>query len=557
MRKVIALLLCAPLVFPHEPVRFPHAMVAAEEALAADVGARVLRSGGNAVDAAVAVGFALAVTHPFAGNLGGGGFMLVRLTNGKSTFIDFRERAPLKATRDMYLDASGKPNGESTAGWKSAGVPGTVRGFALAHQKYGSKKWSELLAPSVKLAKQGFQVNYLLARSLNETKKLKDDPETRRVLLRGGQSWTAGEMLMQADLAATLTRISERGADGFYEGETAQRLVQEMGKHSGMISLEDLHGYQAVEREPIEGTYRNFRVISAPPPSAGGLGLLQMLGMLDGSGYEKGGAGSAAVYHYLAEVMRRFFADRSAYLGDPDFVKNPLAALLDPAYLRARRASIDPDRATPSVSLRGGLPSIRKEGTQTVHYDVVDAQGNIAALTYTLNDGFGNGIMVPGLGFLLNDEMDDFTSAPGRPNLFGVVQGETNAIVPGKRPVSSMTPTIVLRDGKPYLVLGTPGGSRIPTAVLQVMLNVMDFGMNVQDAVDFPRIHHQWQPDRLFVDRNFSPDTIALLKARGHTVDDSPGVVPPRVTAILIGDGILEGATDGRNTRNVNKVAGY
>ena len=539
-----------------EPVRARHAMVVAEEALAADVGVATLKSGGNAVDAAVAMGFALAVTHPFAGNLGGGGFMLIRFADGRTTFIDFRERAPEKATRDMYLDAQGNPTLESIDGWRSSGVPGTVRGFELAQSKYGRKKWAELVAPAVAFAEKGFALNYQIAESLKTTEALSRDSESKRIFQRSGKFYEAGETLMQPELARTLSRIAKNGAKEFYEGETARLLVSAMARNGGLVALADLKNYAAVERAPLEGKYRNYTVIGAPPPSAGGVGLLQMLGMLEGSGYEKPGAGSAAVYHYEAEVMRRFSADRSAYLGDPDFITNPLTALLDRTYLQKRRAAIDPDHATPSASLKPGLPAGR-EGTETVHYNVVDEQGNIVAVTYTLNNGFGNGITVPGAGFLLNDEMDDFTAKPGRPNLFGMVQGAANAIGPRKRPLSSMTPTIVLRDGKPFLVLGTPGGSRIITAVLQVILNVVDFGMNVQDAVDFPRIHHQWLPDRLSVDTKMSPDTIALLKARGHQVDVDTGLVPPRVGAILI-DGVwLQGAVDGRNTRNIGKAAGY
>jgi gamma-glutamyltranspeptidase/glutathione hydrolase len=396
----------------------------------------------------------------------------------------------------------------------------------------------------------------LLAESLKNTAKLSQNPESKRIFQRGGKFYQPGEILVQPELSQTLNRIAKFGAQDFYEGETARKLSDAMSRNGGLITLSDLKNYAAVERAPLTGSYRNYTIVSAPPPSAGGIGLLEMTGMLDGSGYEKTGAGSAATLHYLAEVMRRFFADRSEYLGDPDFTRNPVAGLLDPAYLRKRRESIDPNRASASKDVRPGRPAGR-EGTETVHYNVVDSEGNAVAVTYTLNDGFGNGITVPGVGFLLNDEMDDFTVQPGRPNLFGVVQGEVNAIEPRKRPLSSMTPTIVLRDGKLFLVLGSPGGSRIITAVLQVLLNVVDFNMNVQDAVDFPRIHQQWQPDRLYVEQGISPDTVALLKARGHVIDYAPGLVPPRVGAILIDGGWLQGGLDGRNTRNVSKAAGY
>jgi gamma-glutamyltranspeptidase/glutathione hydrolase len=537
----------------HEPVRARHAMVVAEEPLAAEAGVAVLKSGGNAVDAAVAVGFALAVTHPFAGNLGGGGFLLVRFADGRSTFIDFREHAPRKASRDMYLDAQGNPTRDSIDGWRSAGVPGSVRGFELAQSKYGRKKWAEAIAPAVQFAEKGFPLSYKAAESLRDAGNLAADPESKRIFQKNGAFYGAGDRLIQPELAATLKRIANSGSREFYQGETARRLAAEMAKHGGLITLADLAGYQAVERAPLTGSYRGLTIVTAPLPSSGGIGLLQMLGMLAGSGYEKTGAGSAASIHYTAEVMRRYFADRSLYLGDPGFVKVPVAGLLNPAYIRQRRASINPDRATPSDRLNPGKPA-GGEGSETTHYSIVDAEGNAVAVTYTLNNGYGNGITVPGLGFLLNDQMDDFTSKPGAPNLFGLIQGEANSIQPGKRPLSAMTPTIVVRDGKPFLVLGAPGGPRIVTAVLQVLLNVVDFGMNIQDAVDAPRFHHQWKPDKLYLEHGISPDTVALLKARGHDVEYSPGVVLARVEAILIQGGWLQGAAD---SRWVGKAAGY
>ena len=549
----ILILLIGAALGAHEPVRARHAMVVADEPLAADVGVAVLKNRGNAVDAAVAVGFALAVTHPFAGNLGGGGFMLVRFADGRSTFIDFRERAPGKASRDMYLDAQGNPTRDSVDGWRASGVPGSVRGFELAQSKYGRKKWAELIAPALELAAKGFPLSYKSAESLRNAANLPADPESKRIFQNNGAFYSAGDRLIQPELAATLKRIANAGSREFYEGETAHRLAAEMARHNGLITLSDLKNYQAVERTPLTGTYRGLTIVTAPLPSSGGVGLLEMLGMLEGSGYEKTGAGSAASIHYTAEVMRRFFADRSQYLGDPDFVKVPLKGLLDPAYLRERRRSIDPLHATPSSQLNAGKPAGR-EGSETTHFSIVDADGNAVAVTYTLNNGYGSGVTVPGLGFLLNDEMDDFTSKPNSPNLFGLIQGEANAIQPGKRPLSAMTPTIVLRDGKPFLVLGAPGGPRITTAVLEVLLNVVDFGMNIQDAVDAPRFHHQWKPDRLYLEPGISPDTVALLKARGHEVEYSPGVVLARVEAILIDAGWLQGAAD---SRWVGKAAGY
>jgi gamma-glutamyltranspeptidase / glutathione hydrolase len=553
MRRLSLVLLLVVPLSAREPVRARHAMVVAQEPQAADVGVAVLEKGGNAVDAAVAVGFALAVTHPFAGNLGGGGFMLIRFADGRTTFLDFRERAPEKASRNMYLDASGKLTRDSVEGWRSSGVPGSVRGFELAHSKYGRAKWADDLAPAVELASKGFPVSYALATSLRDSPELPRSTESRRIFLKNGAYYQVGEKLFQPELARTLARISSQGAKDFYEGETAKKLAEEMARNGGLITLSDLKNYTAVERKPLTGRYRNYDLITAPPPSSGGIGILQMLGMLEASGYEKSGAGSAASVHYMAEVMRRSYADRSEYLGDPDFVKVPVAGLLDPGYIAKRRSSIDPNHATPSSQLGPGHPA-GSEGKETTHFDVIDMEGNAVAVTYTLNDGFGSGITVPGLGFLLNDVMDDFAAKPGAPNMFGLVQGEANVIQPGKRPLSTMTPTILLRDGKLFMVVGAPGGARIPTAVLQVILNVVDFGMNAQDAVDAPRFHHQWLPDTLYMERGFSPDTVALLKARGHSVDYSPSVVLARVAAIVSADGWLQGASDGRGA---GKAAGY
>ena len=528
-------------------------MVIAQEPIAADVGLAVLETGGNAIDAAVAVGFALEVTYPFAGNIGGGGFLLARFADGRTTFIDFREAAPAAASRNMYLDAAGSVTRDSIEGWRASGVPGTVRGFELAHRLYGQRPWADLVAPSVRLAREGFTISWPLAESLrNSAKLLGKFDESDRIFLRNGKPYEPGELMMQPELAATLDRIRGNAAD-FYEGETARRLAAEMKRHAGLITLEDLQKYKAIERKPLTGTYKGYEVITSPPPSSGGIGIHQMLGMLEGSGYEKGGAGSAYTLHYLAEVMRRYYADRSEFLGDPDYYHVPVAGLLSPTYIRVRRASIDTEHVTPSDKVGPGRPS-GAEHSDTTHYSIVDAEGNAVAVTYTLNNGYGSGVSVPGLGFLLNDEMDDFAAKPGSPNMFGLVQGESNAIQPGKRPLSSMTPTILVRGGKPYLVLGAPGGSHIISAVLQVILNVVDFGMNVQDAVDAPRIHHQWKPDRLEFERGISPDTLALLKSRGHTIDEGRPLVLARVEAILVGDGWLDGGSDGRGA---GKVSGY
>jgi gamma-glutamyltranspeptidase/glutathione hydrolase len=550
MVRIAILLLAALCACARDPVRARHAMAGAQEPIAADVGVEVLKNGGNAVDAAVAIGFALAVTHPFAGNLGGGGFMLIRFADGHSTFIDFRERAPGAASRNMYLDAAGNPTRDSIEGWRSTGVPGTVRGLELALQKYGSKKWADLLAPAVRLAAEGFPVSHALAESLRAAGNLAQSPESKRIFLKGGAYFQPGDVLKQPELARTLERIARGGAREFYEGETARRLAAEMAAHGGLITAADLRGYQAVEREPLTGAYRGYGIITAPPPSSGGVGILAMLGMLEDSGYGAGGFGAASTIHYMAEVMRRFYADRSQYLGDPDYAALPVRKLLDPAYLRARRATIDPSRATPSAGVAPGLG----ESGQTTHYNVVDAAGNAVAVTYTLNGGFGNGITVPGLGFLLNNEMDDFSVKPGVANMFGLVQGEVNAIAPGKRPLSSMTPTILTRDGRFFMAVGAPGGARIISSVLQVILNVVDFGMNAQDAVDAPRFHHQWQPDTLYLERGVSPDTVKLLEQRGHRVEYSPGVVLARVEAIVRNGEWLEGGADGRAA---GKAAGY
>jgi gamma-glutamyltranspeptidase/glutathione hydrolase len=559
MRRTLIGLLLLVLIVParamRQPVHARHGMVVAMEDIATDVGVSVLQRGGNAIDAAVAVGFALAVTHPFAGNLGGGGYMLIRLADGRTTFIDFRERAPEKAAHDMYLDAGGRPTRDSIEGWRSPGVPGTVRGFELALSKYGRRTLADDIAPAIELAAKGFPVSYALSESLRNSPNLAQSPESKRIFQKNGMFFDVGETLTQPELAHTLQRISNNGASEFYEGESAKRFAQEMAKHGGIISLADLKDYKAIERTPLQGKYRNYTVVTAPPSSAGGIALLEMLGILEGSHYETDGAGSASAIHYEAEAMRRAYADRNAYVGDPDFVNVPIAGLLAPAYLAKLRASIEPARATPSGEVRPGRPAGIAEGSQTTHYSVVDADGNAVAVTYTLNAGYGNGITVPGLGFLLNNEMDDFASKPGTPNMFGLVQGEANAIQPGKRPLSSMTPTIILKDGRLFMTVGAPGGSRISTAVMQVILNVVDFGMNVQDAVDAPRVHHQWLPDKLSLERGISPDTVALLKSRGYDVDYTPGVVLARVASIVKDGGWLQGGLDGRAPEG--KAAGY
>ncbi|MGH9628471.1 MAG: gamma-glutamyltransferase, partial [Bryobacteraceae bacterium] len=405
------------------PVRSRHAMVVSEEPLATSVGAAVLKSGGNAIDAAVAVGFALAVTLPAAGNIGGGGFLLARFTDGRTTFIDFRERAPQAASRDMYLSSSGELTRDSIEGWRAPGVPGTVRGLEYAHRKYGSKKWSELLAPAVELAEKGFEVSYGLSESLKGSSRLRSFPESRRIFLNNGKTFEPGDRITQPELARTLSRIARRGAREFYVGKTARKLARAMASNGGLITLEDLKNYEPVERAPLTGSYKGYSIITAPPPSSGGIGLLQMLGVLEGSAYQAHGWGSAAAIHFVAETMKRYYADRSEFLGDPDFIRVPVESLLSPAYISELRASIDPEKATPSGDIRPGI-HFTHESSETTHFSIVDAEGNAVALTYTLNGSYGSGVTVPELGFLLNNEMDDFSAKPGEPNMFGLVQGE-------------------------------------------------------------------------------------------------------------------------------------
>lgn len=538
--------------FAREPVRARKAMVVSQEPLATDVGVAVLKSGGNAVDAAVAVAFALAVTHPSAGNIGGGGFILARFADGRTAFIDFRERAPASASRDMYLDASGQLTDQSRIGWRAAGVPGTVRGLEFAHGKYGRKRWADLVAPAVQLARKGVTLSYAEASSICGARKLLERfDESKRIFLKGGPCFDAGEVLRQPELAATLDRIRKNGARDFYEGQTARILAEESARAGGTITLEDLKAYTVVERAPLTGKYRGYDIITAPPPSSGGLGMLQIMGMLEGTNYASHGAGSAMATHLVAETMRRYYADRAQYLGDPDFTRVPVRSLLDPRYLAGRRATIDPARATPSDAVSHGAPP-PPESPETTHLNVVDEQGNAVALTYTINGSYGNGVTVPRLGFLLNNEMDDFAAKPGEPNMFGLVQGEANAIEPRKRPLSSMTPTIVVRDGKLFLVVGAPGGSRIITGVTQVVLNVIDFKMTVQEAIDQPRFHHQWRPDRLYLEKGFSPDTKLLLRRAGHEIEEITAV--GSVEAIALDGGWLQGAQNGRSA---GKAAGY
>jgi len=546
MRACVILFTVSSL-FARQPVHAKHGMVVAREMHATNAGEAVLESGGNAIDAAVTVAFTLAVTHPSAGNLGGGGFMLIRFADGRSTFVDFRERAPNAASRDMYIDpATGKATQDSLIGYRASGIPGTVRGFEFAHEKYGKKPWKDLVDPAVHLAREGFPVSYGLSQSLhnaNTSEKLSRFPDSKRIFLKDGAFYEPGDVLKQPELARTLERIRAHGAKDFYEGETAKLLAADMQEHRGLVTLDDLRDYKAIERKPLGGKYKGYGIVTSPPPSSGGVGILQMLGVLEGTDYTKSGAGSAYALHYEAEAMRRYFADRAEHLGDPDFQKVPVSALLDPVYIAKVRASIDPNKATPSAEVRPG-DLAPYESTETTHFSIVDAEGNAVSVTYTLNSGFGSGVTAHGLGFLLNDEMDDFAAKPGDANGFGLVQGESNAIAPHKTPLSSMVPTIVTKDGKLYMVLGSPGGPTIINSVLEVILNVLDFGMNMQEAVDAPRIHHQWMPDTLSIEKAASPDTIELLRQRGHNVR----VVQQQgeVAGIRIDGQWIEGAADGR-----------
>jgi gamma-glutamyltranspeptidase/glutathione hydrolase len=481
-----------------------------------------MQRGGNAVDAAVAVAFALAVTHPVAGNLGGGGFMLLRLKDGRTTAIDYRETAPARASREMYLDASGaliKGEGSSTVGYRASAVPGTVAGLELALKKYGSGKlsWAQLIEPARRLAQDGFTVSQTFAHSLRTSDKLGLYEESRRIFLNNGKFFQEGDTLRQPELAATLARLERGGAREFYEGRTARLIAADMSAHGGLISLADLRGYVARERTPLRGTYRGHEIIAMPPPSSGGAVLIEMLNILEGYDLKKLGWNSSESLHLLTEAMRRAFADRAEYMGDTDFVRVPIAGLLDKAYAARLRATINPERASKSADVRAGQPA-GAEASETTHFTIVDREGNVVSNTYTLNGDYGSGVVARGTGLLLNNEMDDFTAKPGVPNLYGLLQSERNAIAPHKRPLSAMTPTIVLDEGGQFwFAVGSPGGPRIINAVLQTIVNVIDFEMNLQEAIDAPRIHHQWLPDQLYYEPfGLSADTMRALERRGH-----------------------------------------
>lgn len=543
-----------------KPVRAKHAIVTSASGIASETGAAILKKGGNAVDAAVATAFALAVTYPTAGNIGGGGFMVIRMNDGRATTIDYRETAPGKASKTMFLDAKGNViEGASKTGHRSVGVPGTVAGMALALEKYGKLKWRDVVEPARKLAADGFLVSHDFARSLKSLDaKAKNFPETRRVFQKSGAYFQEGELFRQPDLAATLARIAEKGPREFYEGRTAELLAKEMSANGGLISVDDLRQYRAIERAPVRGTYRGYELISMAPTSSGGFLLLQMLGMLERFDLASLGHNSSAKYHLLIEAMKRSYADRAAFVGDPGFVKVPVAGLLSRAYVESRSKSIDPDRATPSERIREGSPA-KSESSETTHFSVVDAAGNAVSNTYTLRDGYGSGITVTGAGFLLNNVMDEFAAKAGAPNAFGFPAGEANTIAPGKRPVSSQTPTIATKDGKLAFVVGTPGGTTIPNTVLQVVINMIDHGMNVQEAVDSPRIHHQWLPDQVRFEKfGVAADVRRGLESRGQKLQpEKDAATIGMVHAIQVepGTGVRLGASDSRSADG--RAVGY
>ena len=504
-------------------VEAEHAMVVSEQHYATEAGLAVLREGGNAVDAAVAVGYALAVTHPCCGNIGGGGFMLIHMADGTEKFVDFRETAPAAASKDMYLDASGNPVREaSILGWKAVAVPGTVAGLELAEQSFGKLGRQKVMAPAIKLARDGYVLSRGDTDIIDYVKgRLAKDPEAAKIFLKpDGSTWQPGETLRQKDLAATLEKIAKQGRDAFYKGPVAEAVAKASAAGGGVLSAADFAGYQAELREPLHCTYRGLTVSTAAPPSSGGIGVCEMLDVLQGYDLTAAGFHSAQSIHEITEAMRNTFRDRNTLLGDPGFVDNPTGKLLSTDYAAEIRGRIT-DKATPSEQLADG--SLSREKPETTHFSVVDAEGNAVAVTFTLNGFMGAAVMAPGTGFFLNDEMDDFTAKVGSANMFGLQQGARNLIAPGKRPLSSMAPTIVSKDGKVFLVLGSPGGSRISTHVLQTIIDIVDYGMKPQEAVDAPRFHHQFQPDKLYVEPfAVSADTAKALRDMGYTLADQP-----------------------------------
>ena len=537
------------------PVQARNGMVASEQELATQIGVDILKAGGNAMDAAVAVGFALAVALPNAGNIGGGGFMMVHdAQSGKDIALDFREVAPKGASRTMYLDDKGNVvDGKSLFTHYAVGVPGTVAGMTHALTRWGSMPLPTVMAPAIALAEKGYPVSATLAKTLSqEQKTLSRWPATQAIFWKNGVPLQAGEQLVQKDLAQSLRLISQQGAKAFYQGAIAQKIAAEMAPHANALTLQDLRDYKVVEREPVRGTYRGYQIVTMPPPSSGGAHLLQILNMMERWPMQQWGANSAQSVHYMTEAMKLAYADRAEYLGDPDFVKIPLQGLISKRYASELAAGITPRQARPSQSIKPGKPQ-PYESDQTTHYSVVDKAGNAVAVTYTLNTNFGSGIVAKGTGILLNNEMDDFSVKPGVANAYGLVGGDANAVQAGKRPLSSMTPALVLKDGKPVLVTGSPGGARIITTVLQQIVNFIDYGMNPLEAAATPRFHHQWSPDELRIEKGFSADTLNLLRQWGHKVAIKPAM--GRTQTIEIQDGKLLGASDPRNPDG--KAAGY
>jgi gamma-glutamyltranspeptidase/glutathione hydrolase len=537
-----------------EPVRARHGMVASTERIASQIGVDVMKRGGNAVDAAVAVAFALAVVYPSAGNLGGGGFMMIRRSDGTATAIDYRETAPAAATRDMYVGPDGellKGESSSILGYRASGVPGTVAGMAFALKKYGSGKltWSELIEPARRLAVDGFVVTHRTEKRLEDYQAiLSRFADSRRVFLREGKLYREGEILRQPELAATLGRLQKKGPREFYEGKTARLIAEDMQHNGGLITRQDLRDYTPKERVPLRGSYRGYGIISMPPPSSGGAVLIEMLNILEGFDLQKLHPFSSEYYHLLVEAMRRAYADRAKYMGDTDFSSIPIEGLIEKAYAQRQRSTINPQRASSSSEIGAGKPT-GYESTETTHFTIVDAAGNAVSNTYTLNLWFGSGVVAKGTGVLLNNEMDDFASKPGEPNSYGAIQSERNAVAPQKRPLSSMTPTFVLRpDGTLYFAIGAKGGTTITNTVLQIISNVIDHGMNMQEAIDSPHIHHQWLPDEILDEPlGLSADTRRALEARGHRFATKPNYMG-NAQGIMIEEktGMRLGASDAR-----------
>lgn len=546
------------------PVRAKHGMVSSVSEIASQVGVDVLKRGGNAVDAAVAVGLALAVVWPTAGNIGGGGFMVIRKADGTATTIDYREMAPAAAYRNVYLNEKGEYIKESsTFGHLAAGVPGTVAGFAYALEKYGTMKWADVVEPARKLAADGFPVWYQLETSLRaSSKQLARNPESNRIFLRSGKHYETDDIFKQPDLAATLDRLIKNGPREFYEGKTAQLIEESMKRANAKtakgqlwMTTQDLKNYKPVERTPLRGKYRGHEIITMPPPSSGGIAMLEMLNILERYDLKKMGPGSAQSIHLMVEAMRRAFADRAEFLGDPDFVKVPMAGLISRAYADKLAATIDPNRASTSEQIKHGNP-VPYESEQTTHFTIVDKDGNAVTNTYTLNGSYGSHVTVEGAGFLLNNEMDDLAPEPGKPNMYGLIQNEANAVAAGKRPLSSMTPTIVLKDGKFWFALGSPGGPTIINTVMQTIINVVDHGMNIQQAIDWPRVHHQWMPDEIrYEPLGISPDTMQKLISMGHKFVERPSTMGD-CEAVMIEDktGVRLGGSDARPN---GKSVGY